>query len=92
MEHYSPETMCVQAGYQPENGQPRVMPIYQSTTYKYDSADTLGQLFDLKAGGHMYSRISNPSLAFVEEKSRRWRAAWGPCSPHPVRRPICSRF
>ena len=68
MEHYSPETMCVQAGYRPENGQPRVMPIYQSTTYKYDSADTLGQLFDLKADGHMYSRISNPSLAFVEEK------------------------
>ena len=68
MEHYSPETLCVQAGYRPENGQPRVMPIYQSTTYKYDSADTLGQLFDLKAGGHMYSRISNPSLAFVEEK------------------------
>ena len=53
MEHYSPETMCVQAGYRPENGQPRVMPIYQSTTYKYDSADTLGQLFDLKADGHM---------------------------------------
>ena len=68
MEHYSPETMCVQAGYRPENGQPRVMPIYQSTTYKYDSADTLRQLFDLKADGHMYSRISNPSLAFVEEK------------------------
>jgi O-acetylhomoserine (thiol)-lyase len=44
------------------------MPIYQSTTYKYESADHLGQLFDLKAEGHMYSRISNPSLAYLEDK------------------------
>lgn len=62
------ETLCVQAGYTPQNGEPRVMPIYQSTTYKYDSAETLGQLFDLQVPGHMYSRISNPSVAFVEEK------------------------
>ena len=62
------DTLCVQAGYRPGNGEPRVMPIYQSTTYKYDSADKLGELFDLKAEGHMYSRISNPSLAFVESK------------------------
>ena len=40
-----PETICVQAGYTPKNGEPRVMPIYQSTTYKYDSAQTLGELF-----------------------------------------------
>lgn len=63
-----PETICIQAGYSPKNGEPRVMPIYQSTTYKYDSAQTLGELFDLKKEGHMYSRISNPSVAFVEEK------------------------
>lgn len=63
-----PETLCVQAGYTPKNGEPRVMPIYQSTTYKYDSAQTLGELFDLKKDGHMYSRISNPSVAFVEDK------------------------
>ncbi len=63
-----PETICVQAGYTPKNGEPRVMPIYQSTTYKYDSAQTLGELFDLKKDGHMYSRISNPSVAFVEDK------------------------
>lgn len=63
-----PETICIQAGYSPKNGEPRVMPIYQSTTYKYDSAQTLGELFDLKKEGHMYSRISNPSAAFVEEK------------------------
>ena len=63
-----PETICIQAVYSPKNGEPRVMPIYQSTTYKYDSAQTLGELFDLKKEGHMYSRISNPSVAFVEEK------------------------
>ncbi|MDR2939117.1 MAG: O-acetylhomoserine aminocarboxypropyltransferase/cysteine synthase [Clostridiales bacterium] len=62
------ETDCVQAGYNPTNGSPRVLPIYQSTTYKYDSSEYLGDLFDLKAEGHIYSRISNPTLACVEEK------------------------
>ena len=62
------ETKCVQAGYQPENGQPRILPIYQSTTYKYDSAEHLGKLFDLTAPGHMYTRISNPTVEMVEEK------------------------
>ena len=62
------DTKCVQAGYTPENGQARVLPIYQSTTYKYDSSEFLGQLFDLKAEGHMYSRISNPTVACVEQK------------------------
>jgi len=62
------ETKCIQSGYKPENGQPRTMPIYQSTTYKYDSAAELGKLFDLEAEGHMYTRISNPTVAYVEEK------------------------
>ena len=62
------ETKCVQAGYQPENGQPRILPIYQSTTYKYDSAEHLGKLFDLSVPGHMYTRISNPTVEMVEEK------------------------
>ncbi|MBQ9780272.1 MAG: O-acetylhomoserine aminocarboxypropyltransferase/cysteine synthase [Clostridia bacterium] len=68
MSNYKIHTKCVQSGYKPENGEPRVLPIYQSTTYKYDSADHLGDLFDLKADGHMYSRISNPTLACVEDK------------------------
>ena len=63
-----PETKCLQSGYKPENGQPRTMPIYQSTTYKYDNAEELGKLFDLEAAGHMYTRISNPTVAFVEDK------------------------
>ena len=62
------ETKCVQAGYQPENGQPRILPIYQSTTYKFDSAEHLGKLFDLSVPGHMYTRISNPTVEMVEEK------------------------
>ncbi len=62
------ETKCLHAGYTPKNGEPRVLPIYQSTTYKYDSTDHVGQLFDLAVDGHMYSRISNPTVAAVEEK------------------------
>jgi len=62
------ETKCVQEGYKPENGQARVLPIYQSTTYKYDSSEHVGKLFDLTADGHMYSRISNPTVECVEKK------------------------
>ena len=62
------ETQCLHEGYKPGNGQPKAMPIYQSTTYTYDSTNHIGQLFDLTADGHMYSRISNPTVGFVEEK------------------------
>ncbi len=62
------ETKCLHEGYHPKNGEPRALPIYQSTTYKYDSSDHIGKLFDLTAEGHMYSRISNPTVAAVEEK------------------------
>jgi len=62
------ETKCLHAGYHPQNGEPRVLPIYQSTTYTYDSTEHIGQLFDLTAEGHMYSRISNPTVSAVEEK------------------------
>ena len=68
MSDYKIETKCIQSGYKPQNGEPRVLPIYQSTTYKYDSSTHLGDLFDLKADGHMYSRISNPTVAAVEAK------------------------
>ncbi len=68
MSNYKIDTKCIQSGYTPENGQPRVLPIYQSTTYRYTDADNLGDLFDLKVDGHMYSRISNPTLACVEAK------------------------
>ncbi len=62
------ETMCIHGGYTPESGQPRVLPIAQSTTYQYTDPDHLADLFDLKAAGHMYTRISNPTVAAFEEK------------------------
>jgi len=68
MNNYKIETKCIQEGWKPENGEPRVLPIYQSTTYKYESGEHLGKLFDLTAPGHMYSRISNPTVDFVEKK------------------------
>ena len=68
MSEFKIETKCIQSGYTPKNGEPRVLPIYQSTTYRYESASLLGDLFDLKAPGHMYSRISNPTDDAVEKK------------------------
>ncbi|WZL83258.1 PLP-dependent transferase [Vallitaleaceae bacterium 9-2] len=62
------ETQCLHEGYTPQNGDPRVVPIVQSTTYNYDSTEHIGKLFDLSAAGHMYSRISNPTVAAVESK------------------------
>lgn len=62
------ETKCIQSGYKPKNGEPRVMPIVQSTTYKYDSADYMGKLFDLEAEGYFYTRLANPTCGYVEEK------------------------
>lgn len=61
-------TVGIHGGYSPESGEPRVLPIYQSATYKYDDPDTLAALFDLKAEGHLYSRISNPTVGALEEK------------------------
>ncbi|MDD2384545.1 MAG: PLP-dependent transferase [Sulfurospirillaceae bacterium] len=62
------ETKTIQCGWEPKNGEPRVLPIYQSTTYKYDSAKEVAMLFDLEAAGHMYSRISNPTCEALETK------------------------
>lgn len=62
------ETKCVQAGWQPKNGDPRVLPIFQSTTFKYDSSEYMGKLFDLEVPGHFYTRLSNPTLECVENK------------------------
>lgn len=61
-------TVGIHGGYAPKSGEPRVLPIYQSTTYKYDDPDVLSALFDLKAEGHLYSRISNPTVGALEEK------------------------
>lgn len=62
------DTKCVQAGYEPKNGEPRVLPLYQSTTYVAETADYLARLFDLSELGHIYSRISNPTVDAYEKK------------------------
>lgn len=62
------ETACLHTGYQPGNGEPCALPIYQSTTYNYDSTEQVAGLFDLTVAGHMYSRISNPTVDAVEQK------------------------
>lgn len=61
-------TIGIHGGYSPKSGEPRVLPIYQSATYKYDYPDTLEALFALKAEGHLYSRISNPTVGALEDK------------------------
>lgn len=62
------ETICVQSGWTPTTGEPRVLPIYQSTTFKYDTSDQMGKLFDLEASGYFYTRLQNPTNDFVAQK------------------------
>ncbi len=68
MSDYSINTKCVQAGYTPKNGEPRQIPIYQSTTFKYDTSEDMGKLFDLEASGYFYSRLQNPTNDLVAAK------------------------
>ena len=62
------ETKCIQAGYEPKNGEPRMIPIIQSTTFKYDSSEAMGRLFDLEDSGYFYSRLQNPTTDMVAAK------------------------
>ncbi len=68
MSNYSKDTICVQGGYTPGNGEPRQIPIVQSTTFKYTTGDAMGALFDLKASGYFYSRLQNPTCDTVAKK------------------------
>ncbi len=63
-----PGTLCVQAGWQPKKGEPRVLPIYQSTTFKYDNSEQMARLFDLKDSGYFYTRLQNPTNDAVASK------------------------
>lgn len=62
------ETICIQGGWQPKNGEPRVLPIYQSTTFKYESSEQMGRLFDLEESGYFYTRLQNPTNDAVAAK------------------------
>ena len=68
MSDYRIETKCVQAGYTPSNGEPRQIPIIQSTTFKYATSEDMGKLFDLEASGYFYSRLQNPTCDHVAAK------------------------
>lgn len=68
MEKRNLDTICVQGGWQPKNGEPRVLPIYQSTTYKYDNSEQMGRLFDLEEEGYFYTRLQNPTNDIVAQK------------------------
>lgn len=62
------DTICVQGAYKPKSGEPRVIPIVQSTTFKYDTSEAMGDLFDLKASGYFYSRLQNPTCDYAAAK------------------------
>jgi len=68
MSDYRIETKCIQSGYTPKNGESRVLPIYQSTTFKYENSDEMGKLFDLEASGYFYTRLQNPTNDAVAAK------------------------
>ncbi len=66
--NYSPATLCVQAGWNPGKGESRVLPIYQSTTFKYETSEQMARLFDLEDSGYFYSRLQNPTVDAVAAK------------------------
>ena len=66
--NYAKETVCVQSGWQPKNGEPRILPIYQSTTFKYETSEQMGRLFDLEESGYFYTRLQNPTNDYVAAK------------------------
>ena len=68
MNQLKPETLCVQAGWSPKKGEPRVLPIYQSTTFKYETSEQMARLFDLEDSGYFYTRLQNPTNDAVASK------------------------
>ena len=83
MSEYRMGTKCVQAGYTPGNGEPRQVPIIQSTTFKYSTSEDMGKLFDLEADGYFYSRLQNPTNDIVARSEERrvgkeCRSRWSP--------------
>lgn len=70
MKKLNQDTICVQGGWKPSKGEPRVLPIYQSTTFKYDTSEQMADLFDLKAPGYFYTRLQNPTNDCVADKIR----------------------
>ena len=91
MDNYSINTKCVQAGYTPGNGEPRQIPIIQSTTFKYDTSEDMGKLFDLEASGYFYTRLQNPTNDYVAAKIAALEVEVQQCLLHQDRQ-LISRF
>lgn len=76
---YAKETICIQSGWKPKNGEPRVLPIYQSTTFKYESSEQMGRLFDLEESGYFTAVWQIRPTTASHRKSVNWRAAQQRC-------------
>lgn len=76
---YAKETICIQSGWKPKNGEPRVLPIYQSTTFKYESSEQMGRLFDLEESGYFTAVWQIRPTTVSHRKSVNWRAVQQRC-------------
>lgn len=92
MSDYKLNTRCVQGGYTPGNGEPRQIPIIQSTTFKYDTSEDMGRLFDLEAEGYFYTRLQNPTNDMVAAKIAELEGVQQQCLHLPDRLPTSLRF
>ena len=79
MSDFRIETKCIQSGYEPGNGQPRVLPIYQSTTFRYTSSEQMGRLFDLEESGYFYTVSRIPPMTPWRRRSATWKGERRPC-------------
>ena len=79
MSEYQKGTQCLHAGYVPGNGEPRNIPIIQSTTFRYATSEAMGALFDLEAEGYFYTRLQTPPLTGWRPRSAPWRGAQRLC-------------
>ena len=79
MSNYKIETKCIQSGYEPGNGEPRVLPIYQSTTFKYNSSDQMGRLFALEESGYFIQDCRIQPMMQWQQKSAIWKAELQQC-------------
>ena len=79
------DTICIQGGWQPKNGEPRQLPIYQSTTFKYTTSEQMGRLFDLEENGYFYTRLANPTNDAVAAKICELEGGAGAILHLPVR-------
>ena len=86
MSDFKIETKCVQGGYTPANGEPRQIPIIQSTTFKYATSEDMGKLFDLEASGYFYTACKTPQTIMLPLRFAIWKAARRLCLPLPDRR------